>query len=307
MPALPLIGAIEAGGTKFVCAAGTTRDDLEETRFPTTTPGETLDRALAFFHDRQEARGPLAALGIGTFGPAGVHPDAPDFGFITSTPKPGWANTDFVGPFRAAFDIPVAFDTDVNAAACGEGKWGAGRGLHSFVYLTIGTGIGGGAVADGRLVHGLLHPEIGHLRLPRDPARDPFPGTCPFHGDCLEGLASGPALAARWRCDPGTLDPGHPAWDLQAGYLAHALHNLALSLSPQRFILGGGVMEQTHLFPLVRQKLHASLHGYLAHPSLSLESMDAYVVPPALGNQAGILGAFALAQGLHEPLTLTRD
>ncbi len=298
MAALPLLGAVEAGGTKFVCAAGTGRDDLEEIRFPTTTPAETLGRALAFFREQEKERGKLATLGIGTFGPAGVHPGAPDFGFITSTPKPGWKDTDFVGPFRAAFDIPVAFDTDVNAAALGEGQWGAGQGLHSFAYLTIGTGIGGGAVIDGRLLHGLLHPEIGHLRLPRDPARDPFPGSCPYHGDCLEGLASGPALAARWKCDPGTLGPDHPAWELQAGYLAHALHNLALTLSPQRFILGGGVMEQAHLFPLIRAKLHASLHGYLVHDRLAEQNLDSYVVPPALGNRSGILGALALARAL---------
>jgi fructokinase len=296
----PLIGAIEAGGTKFVCAVGTCPDDLEETRFPTTTPTETLDRAITFFHAQEKTRGKLAAIGIGTFGPAGVHRDAPDFGFITSTPKPGWKDTDFVDPFRAAFDLPVAFDTDVNAAAVGEGKWGAGQGLHSFAYLTIGTGIGGGAVVDGRLVHGLLHPEIGHLRLPRDPARDPFSGCCPYHGDCLEGLASGPAIAHRWQCDPATLAPDHPAWELEADYLAFALHNLAVTLSPQRFILGGGVMDQSQLFPFVRARLHASLNGYLAHDSLSRENMDTFIVPPALGNQAGILGAFALAQALIE-------
>jgi fructokinase len=291
-----LYGGIEGGGTKFVCLVGTSPDDVQaEERFPTSTPDATLGRALAFFRDEQARLGPLAALGIGSFGPVDLQPGSPTFGFITSTPKPGWKNVDVAGPFRRALGLRVAFDTDVNAAALGEWRWGAARGLDTFLYLTIGTGIGGGGLVGGQLMHGLVHPEIGHLRLPRDPAVDPFPGACPFHGDCLEGLASGPAILARWGRPAEALPSDHPAWALEARYLALALVNLICTVSPQRILMGGGVMDQAHLFPVVRREVKTLLNDYLRAPEI-LEGTEAFIVPPALGARAGVLGALALAQ-----------
>ncbi|RME86864.1 MAG: ROK family protein [Anaerolineae bacterium] len=292
----PLFAGIEAGGTKFVCAVGSGPDEIRaEARFPTTTPEETLARTLDFLAQAQAAHGPIAAIGVAAFGPLDPNPASPTFGHITTTPKPGWAHTDFVGALRRRFDVPIAFDTDVNGAALGEGRWGAARGLDTFLYLTVGTGIGGGGVVRGHRLHGLLHPEMGHIRLVRDPARDPFPGLCPYHGDCLEGLASGPAIEQRWGQPARTLPPDHPAWDLEADYLAQALHTFICTLSPQRIILGGGVMKQSHLFPRIRARVQASLNGYLQVPPL-LERIEEYIVPPALGECAGVLGAIALAQ-----------
>lgn len=296
MPPAPLYGAVEAGGTKFVCALGTGPDDLRAlTRFPTTTPEETLSRTLAFF-EGYDVR--PAAVGIGSFGPVDPDPASPTYGFITSTPKPGWRDTDFAGTLQRALGVPVAFDTDVNAAAVGEHRWGAARGLDTFLYLTVGTGIGGGGLAEGRRLRGLVHPEMGHLLLPRA-AGDAFAGSCPFHGDCLEGMASGPALEARWGARAETLPPEHPAWPLEAHYLAHALVNFICMLSPQRIILGGGVMHQPHLFTLLRQRVPALLNGYVQAPAL-LDHIDTYLVPPALGDRAGVLGALALAQALEQ-------
>ena len=292
------VGGIEAGGTKFVCAVGTGPDDVRaETRFPTTTPEETIGRALAFFHEQEERHGPIGALGVAAFGPLDPHPASPTFGFITSTPKPGWANADLAGPLVRALGVPVGFDTDVNIAALGEGRWGAAQGLDNFIYLTVGTGIGGGAVVNGQLVHGLVHPEFGHIAVPHDWAADPYKGRCPFHGDCLEGMAAGPAIGERWGRPAYELPPDHPAWELEAHYLAQALRSLICILSPERIILGGGVMEQTHLFPLVRRKVQAYLNGYVQSPAI-LEHVDGYIVPPGLGNRAGVLGAFAQAQRL---------
>ena len=195
---------------------------------------------------------------------------------------------------RRATGLPVAFDTDVNAAALGEARWGAAQGLGTFLYLTIGTGVGGGSMANGRLLHGLVHPEMGHIRVPHDPRADPFAGNCPFHGDCLEGLVSGPALAARWGQRGETLPPNHPAWDLEAHYIALGLATWICTLSPQRIILGGGVMRHTHLFPRIRNQALALLNGYIQAPEI-LERITDYIVPPALGGDAGVLGAIALA------------
>ena len=296
-----MYGGIEAGGTKFVCAVGSGPEDLRgETRFPTTTPEETLNQAIAFFRQQQATLDePLTAIGVAAFGPLDPDPDSPTFGFITPTPKPGWANTDFAGVIRRALRLPVGFDTDVNGAALAEQRWGAAQGLDTFVYLTIGTGIGGGGMAAGRLLHGLLHPEMGHLRVPHDRQADPFPGSCPFHGDCLEGLASGPALEQRWGRQAETLPPDHPAWALEARYLALGLVNIILTLAPQRIILGGGVMQQPLLFPLVRREVQKLLNGYIHAPEI-LERIDNYIVPPALGNRAGVLGAIALAQNVKD-------
>lgn len=293
-----LFGGIEAGGTKFVCAIGSGPEDIRaQVRFPTTTPQETLPRAIEFFRDAQSQHGRLAAIGIASFGPLDPRPASPTYGYITLTTKPGWANTDFVGAIREDFDLPIGFDTDVNVAALGEWHWGAAQGLDTFIYLTIGTGIGGGGMANGRLIHGLIHPEMGHIRVPHDHHADPFEGVCPFHGDCLEGLASGPALEARWGQRAETLHEGHPAWELEAHYLALGLVSYICILSPQRIILGGGVMGQRHLFPLVHNKVQALLNDYIQTPSI-LTEIRHYIIPPVLGSRAGVLGAIALAKSI---------
>jgi len=292
---MPLYGGIEAGGTKFVCAVGGGPDDIrDEIRFPTTTPEETIDQAVEFFRTHH-MREPLAAVGIASFGPVDPNPTSPTWGYITTTPKPGWAHTDLVGPLQRALDVPMGFDTDVNGAALGEWRWGAAQGLDDFVYLTVGTGLGGGAMVNGELLHGMMHPEMGHMRLPHDFEADPYPGHCPFHGDCFEGLVCGPAIAERWGVDPRTLPPDHPAWALEARYLALGLVNIITVLSPQRVILGGGIMDQRQLFPMVRTDVQTLLNGYLQTPEI-LERIDEYIVPPGLGSRAGVLGAIALAE-----------
>jgi fructokinase len=271
-----MVGGIETGGSKWVCAVGTGPDDLRATEtFATTAPEETLARAVAFF----EREGPVDALGIGSFGPDDPRPGSPTWGFVTTTPKPGWAQTDVAPVLGRRRGVPLALDTDVIAAAVGEGRWGAARGLHTFCYVTVGTGIGGGAVVGGEVVHGLLHPEFGHMRIPHDVERDPFPGVCPYHGDCLEGLASGTAIEAR----------GGVSWEIEAEYLALGLVNVTSILAPQRVILGGGVLQEPTLLPLVRARVTALLAGYVAAPDL---------VPPELGDRAGVLGAIALALAL---------
>ena len=293
----PVFGGVEAGGTKFVCGIGSGPDDLETVQFPTTTPMAAIARCIEFF--REAARSPIAAIGIASFGPVDLRPDSPSWGHITTTPKAGWGNTDLAGPIGEALGVPVAFDTDVNAAALAEHRWGAARDVNDCVYLTVGTGIGGGAICGGRLIHGLLHPEMGHMRIPHDPATDPFPGNCPFHGDCLEGLASGPAIQARWGCRADELPREHRAWELEARYLALAVSNLACTISPARVILGGGVMAQRHLFDLIHQHTLALLNGYLESERITAQ-IDRYVVPPGLGNRAGVLGALALSEAALE-------
>lgn len=288
----PLYGGIEAGGTKFVCALGTGPDDVRAlTRFPTRAPDETLAEAVAFFREQPE---PPVAIGIGSFGPVDPDPASPTYGYITSTPKPGWAHTDAAGAVRRALGVPVAFDTDVNAAALGEHRWGAAQGVDTFLYLTVGTGIGGGGMAKGQRLHGLVHPEMGHIFLPRAPGDD-FDGICPYHGACLEGLATGPALEKRWGRPARELPAEHPAWTFEAHYLALAVANFILTLSPQRVILGGGVMHQAHLFPMIHEQVQRALNGYVQRPQI-LDAIDRYIVPPALGDRAGVLGSIALAQ-----------
>jgi fructokinase len=292
---MSLWAGIEAGGTKFVCAVGSGPDDLVEVRFPTAMPAETLGQAVEFFRAQQRERGRLAGVGIAAFGPLDPNPASTSFGHITTTPKPGWAHTDVAGVLRRALDVPVGFDTDVNGAALGEWRWGAAQGLDTFIYLTIGTGLGGGGMANGRLIHGMLHPEMGHIRIPHDRARDPYAGYCPYHGDCLEGLAAGPAIEGRWGRRGETLPPDHPAWVLEAHYLALGLVSYICTLSPQRIILGGGVMEQRHLFPLIRREVQGLLNGYLQTPAIQ-QAIEEYIVPPGLANRAGVLGAIALAE-----------
>jgi fructokinase len=289
---MTLYGGIEAGGTKFVCAVGLGPNDVHaQTEFPTTTPQETIARAIAFFADHPE---PVTSLGIGSFGPVDPDPSSPTFGTITTTPKPGWRDVDIRGRIQSALRVPVGFDTDVNAAALGEHRWGAAQDVDTFVYITVGTGIGGGAMVAGDLLHGLVHPEMGHIRIPHDRERDPFEGVCPFHGDCLEGLATGPAIEARWQERGEDLPSDHPAWPLEAHYLALGLTTIICTLSPQRVILGGGVMRRLFLFPMIRSQVRGLLNGYIQAPAI-VDQMDAYIVPPGLGGQAGVFGAIALA------------
>ncbi len=281
---MPLYGAIEAGGTKWICATGDHPANLETLSIPTTTPEETLSRVTEFF-----AAKPISALGIASFGPADLRRASPTWGYITSTPKPGWANTSVAQALAKRLNVPVAFDTDVNAAALAEAHWGAGLGLSDFLYLTVGTGIGGGAIVSGRILRGSHHPEMGHLPIPRDPT-DPFPGACPFHHDCLEGLASGPAMEKRWGTPAETLPADHPAWDLEARYLASGLASLTYSFSPEKIILGGGVAGSPGLLEKIRTALKARLAGYIPAPAISA---------PGLGPRSGILGALLLAHSLE--------
>ena len=285
-------GGIEAGGTKWVCAVADRPAELLKTEtFPTTGPGETVRRAVRFFTEN----GPVGALGVGAFGPVDIRPASPTWGTITTTPKPGWADTDLVAALRAGLGVPIALDTDVNAAALGEWRQGAAAGLDTFCYITVGTGIGGGAVAGGRIVHGLLHPEFGHMRIPHDRARDPFDGICPYHGDCLEGLASGEAIRQRWGRAGQDLS-GSAAWEIEAEYLALALVNVICVLSPQRIIIGGGVAKQPRLLPLARQRVRELLAGYLRAPELTEpDAIERYIVPPGLGDSSGVIGAIELA------------
>jgi len=291
-----LLGAIEAGGTKFVCAVGTPEGELvREIRIPTSSPVETIDRVAAFFRSGGEA---LAGIGIASFGPVDLLRGSPSYGFITSTPKVGWRDFDFVGAVKARLPLPVAFTTDVNAAALAEGRWGAAQGLRTFLYVTVGTGIGGAAMIDGSILHGLSHPEMGHVRVPHGMTRDPFEGICPYHVDCLEGLASGPALEARWQVSAPALPHDHPAWALEAEYLALACVNWICTLSPGRIVLGGGLM-LPHLFPLVRGRVATLMNRYVDAPELS-ERIDQYIVPSALAGRAGVLGALLLASQMRE-------
>lgn len=294
MPATPLYGGVEAGGTKFVCAVG---DDagrvLRESVIPTTTPEETIVRTADFFRS-DPGRGALKAIGIGSFGPVDPDPESETFGYITSTPKNGWAHTDFAGRLEREMRLPVGFDTDTNAAALGERLAGVAVGLDTFMYLTVGTGVGGGGFVAGKRMRGLVHPEMGHLMLPRA-ADDSFAGACPYHGDCLEGMISGPALHARTGRPAEELPPEHRAWTFTVHYLAAALVNYICILSPQRIILGGGVMHQEHLLPRIRKRVLENLNGYIRSDRI-LTSIESYLVPPGLGDRSGVVGALALAK-----------
>lgn len=291
-----LYGGIEGGGTKFVCAIGTGPDNIRaEARIHTTAPEETISQVVDFFKHQEDSLGKLSAIGFACFGPLDPNPASPTYGCILPTPKPGWAGANVVGMLREVFDVPIAFDTDVNGAALGEWRWGKAQGLQNFIYLTIGTGIGGGAFAEGKLLHGLIHPEMGHIAVKHDIDKDSFEGACPFHGDCFEGLASGLAIEKRWGRRSNTLPPGHIAWELEAEYIAQALASYSFVLSPQRIIIGGGVGSVPHLLPKVRKKTRELINGYI-HSPVILENIESYIVSPGLGNRSGILGAIALAE-----------
>jgi fructokinase len=288
-----LYGAIEAGGTKFICALGLASGDiLDEVRMETREPQTTLARVIQYFRDAEARRGRVRAFGVGAFGPLELRRNSPNFGFITTTPKPGWTNTDLLGPLERAFVRPLSFDTDVNGAALAEWRWGGGQRLDSLVYVTVGTGIGAGVMHHGRPVHGLMHPEIGHVRVMRHPADTEFAGICPFHGDCLEGLACGPAIMARTGRPLSEAAGEDLIWDIEADYLGQLCAQLVLMHSPQRIFLGGGVMHQKRLFAGIHARMLHWLRGYVPHPELQATG---FIAPPGLGNAAGIKGALALA------------
>lgn len=286
-----LFGTLEAGGTKMVLSIGNKENELlEQMTIPTESPGKTIPAMAAWFRDRH-----VAALGIGTFGPVDLNPASPTYGWITKTPKPGWQDTPLLPPLQDALGVPAKIDTDVNAAALAEWQLGAAKGMNSCLYVTVGTGIGAGVVAEGKLVHGLLHPELGHMLLRQEPDDPALAGFCPYHEGCLEGLASGPAMEKRWGTKAQNLSPDHEAWDLEAAYLAQMCMNAVCVFSPEKIILGGGVMQQKHLFPLIRQKTKALLNGYI-HVGEITEHIDDYIVEPGLGTKSGATGALLLAK-----------
>lgn len=292
----PLYGAIEGGGTKFVCAVGSGPNNIRaEARFATTTPEEVMAQVIDFFHQQEAKLDTLAAIGFASFGPLDPDLTSPMYGHILPTPKPGWTNSNVVGMLRKEFAIPIAFDTDVNGAALGEWRWGKAQGLQTFMYLTVGTGIGGGAYVEGKLLHGLVHPEMGHILIKHDMEKDPFEGVCPFHGDCFEGLASGVAIEKRWGMRGALLTSDHIAWDLEVEYIAQALTTYTMTLSPQRIIIGGGVGTLGHLLPRVQNRTRELINGYVQSPVI-LENIESYIVNPGLGNRSGVLGAIALAE-----------
>ena len=284
-------GTLEAGGTKMVLSVGNENNELlAQTSIPTEAPDKTIPAMIDWFRDKG-----IVSLGIGTFGPVDLKKDSPTYGWITKTPKPGWSDTPLLPPMRDALGVPALIDTDVNAAALAEWKLGAARGLNSCLYVTVGTGIGAGLVIEGNLVHGLVHPEMGHILL-RQEAEDPTPvGFCPYHQGCLEGLASGPAIEKRWGKKGYELPPDHEAWTLEASYLAQMCMNAVCAYSPEKIILGGGVMQQKHLFPLIRRKTLELLNGYVQTEYI-LNGIDSYIVEPGLGTKSGATGALLLAQ-----------
>ncbi|AYK05730.1 ROK family protein [Brevibacillus laterosporus] len=285
------LGAVEAGGTKFVCAIGNEFGEiLERSSFPTTTPQETLEQVITFLHQKN-----LDAIGIGSFGPIDLNTASATYGYVRNTPKLAWRNYNVLGHMKEHFSVPIAFDTDVNAAALGEATWGAAKGLDSCIYMTVGTGIGVGAIVEGKLLHGMSHPEMGHI-LVKPHHLDSFTGVCPYHDNCLEGMASGPAIEKRWNQKGAKLQASTEVWELEAYYLAQALMNYVLILAPKRLIIGGGVMKQEQLFPLVRQRLSELLQGYVSENQYFCNDLSTYIVPPALGDNAGVCGALALAK-----------
>jgi fructokinase len=288
-------GAVEAGGTKFVCAIGDESGKiLKEERFPTQDPASTLANMRLFLRRGGEDFGALSGVGVGSFGPVQLDRRAADYGYITRTPKPGWSGTDIIGGLKRDFSCAVGFDTDVNAAALAEHRWGAAQDVQNFVYVTVGTGIGGGALVNGKPIHGVMHPEIGHFYPRRHPRDAGFPGICPFHRDCMEGVASGPAIQARSGASLQDLDPSHVQWELEADDLGQLCAQLVLALSPQRILMGGGVMNQLRLLGPIRRRMRHWLGGYIDRSDV-LSDDSGYIVTPGLGERAGVLGALALA------------
>jgi len=292
-----LYGAIEAGGTKFLCAAGQGPTELLENRavIPTTTPAATMAEVVRFFESVRRANGPLSAIGIAAFGPIDLDPRSQTWGSLLATPKAGWTGSSLVAPL-GHFACPIAVDTDVSAAALAEARCGSATGISSLVYVTVGTGIGGGAIVDGRIVRGMLHPEMGHLRVRRDPLDVGFAGICPFHGDCLEGLASGPAIMARWHEPVENWADDHAGFEIIGGYLGQLAATVALVLSCERVVFGGGVMSDGRLLPFIRRAAQQQLRGYLPIEA-RVGGFDRYISASGLGSAVGIAGAMLLAIG----------
>jgi fructokinase len=291
----PLLGAIEGGGTKFLCAVGYSPERvLEQIVMPTREPHSTLQAMLDFFSAARATHGTIRAFGIASFGPVDLRQDSSTFGRIMATPKPGWSGTDLLGAVRGSFGVPAAIETDVGAAALAELTLGAGRDVGSVAYVTVGTGIGGGYAPAACGGAQLLHPEVGHLRVQRDPRDTGFKGVCPFHGDCLEGLASGPAIVARWGGPITVLEAAHPARSIIGNYLGQLAASIALMVSPERVILGGGVMTGGHLLTHIRSTARDFLNGYIG-PLNDPGALERYICAPGLGDRAGISGAFLLA------------
>lgn len=290
-----LYAAVEAGGTKFNCAVGTGPGDVRRrVRIATRDPASTLAEVGDFLTAAAEELGAVAALGIASFGPLDLDRSSPTWRHVAATTKPGWAWIDVAGPLSQRLDCPVAFETDVNGAALGEARWGAGQGLTSLAYFTVGTGVGGGFVLDGQPLHGLTHPEMGHVYVRRHPT-DAYPGICSFHGDCIEGLASGPAIQARFGKPLNEMPDDHPFRAVIADYLGQLCAQAVLMLTPQRIVLGGGVMNAGGLHAPIAERMRHHLAGFIAHPRIDAPD---FIVPPALGNDAGLAGAFALAMDI---------
>ena len=290
-----IYGALEAGGTKMVLGIFDEEGHLlEDTKLPTRSPAQTMPEIISFFRERE-----IETLGIGTFGPVDLRPGSPTYGGITATPKLDWRNYPMLAKLQEELQVPCAIDTDVNAAVLAECRLGAARGCENAVYVTVGTGIGAGIFAGGKTVHGLMHPEVGHMLLKPNPL-DPLPqGICPYHESCLEGLASGPAMEKRWGTKAQDLPTDHEAWELEAAYLAQMCMNAVCAFSPEKIILGGGVMQQKHLFPLIRRKTLELLNGYIQAKGI-LEHIDSYIVEPGLGTKSGAAGALLLARTAYE-------
>ena len=288
-----LFGALEAGGTKMVVAIGDENGKIiEQKSIPTTTPAETMPLIEEFFKDKD-----IKALGVACFGPIDLDRRSVTYGYITSTPKTAWKNYNIVGELKDKLGIPVGFDTDVNGSLLGEITWGCAKGLTDAIYLTIGTGIGGGVMTNGKLLHGMLHPELGHIRLGKLP-EDKGASVCPFHDDCFEGLASGPSIEKRWGKKAIELKNQQEVWELEAEYIGTALANFCMTLSPQKIILGGGVMHQLQLFPLIRKAFEKKNAGYIN--TEALKNLDEYIVPASLNDDQGIMGAIRLAMNEYE-------
>jgi fructokinase len=284
------LGAIEAGGTKFVCGVGNERGEImDRISFPTTTPEETMGQVIRFFKDNK-----VDAIGIGSFGPVDLNKSSSTYGYITTTPKPYWSQYPILEELKKHIPVPIGFDTDVNCAALGEAEWGAAKGLDSCVYMTVGTGIGAGAIVEGKLLHGLIHPEMGHMLVKRHPG-DTFQGSCPYHHDCLEGMAAGPAIEKRWGKKGDELEKMDQVWEFQSYYIAQAVANLICILSPKKIILGGGVMKQKQLFPLIHRYVLQMLNGYVLKEEI-LSGIAEYIVSPGLIDDAGLSGGLVLAK-----------
>lgn len=296
-----LFGGIEAGGTKFICAVSSQPPHLvHEAQFETTTPQETLEKVCAFFYPYIQ-EGTLQSVGLASFGPIDIDKNSPTYGYITSTPKPNWENTNILGILQGSLRVPMAFHHDVSGSAVGEARWGAAKGIDPSLYLTVGTGIGGGYIINGAPLSGLSILEMGHIRVPHDLNRDPFAGACPYHRDCFEGLASGPAIEKRMGRRGETLSDEDPFWEVEAEYIAQALVNYIYTLSPRIIVIGGGVMQRSFLYPSIREKVRRIINNYMRFDILS-EHNEQYIVPPKLGKYSGVLGAIAMAMEIHHPV-----